>query len=153
MEKIKPSLYSPEIYRKCLERIEKLTPNTKAQWGKMNPAQMLAHCAEIQEVSTGKPLENTPFAVKLFKGVIRKMVVGDKPYPKSSKTHPQFEQNFTCDFETEKQRLLKVMEEFVNADIERVLEIRHPLFGKMTLDEKGWVSYKHLDHHLSQFGL
>ena len=29
----------------------------------------------------------------------------------------------------------------------------HPLFGKMTIDEKGWGMYKHLDPHLTQFGV
>ncbi len=153
MTKPKLSLYSPEIYRKCLQRIGKLTPETKPTWGKMSAAQMLAHCAEIQDVSNGKPLENTPFVVKLFKGMIRNMVLSDKPFPKSTKTHPQYEQNSDCDFEAEKQHLQKALEEFVKADMEKAADVEHALFGMLTLEEKGWLNYKHLDHHLAQFNV
>lgn len=153
MEKSKISLYSPEVYRKCLARIAKLTPESKPKWGKMSVAQMLAHCAEIQDVSNGKLLENTRFIARLFKGMIRKMVLSNKPYPKSMKTHPQYEQTSSRDFHAEKQHLLKALEGFVNADMEKVAEVEHTFLGKMTLEEKGWANYKHLDHHLIQFGV
>jgi hypothetical protein len=154
MEKlIKKSLYSPEVYRECLDRIEKLTPETRPRWGTMSAAQMLSHCAEIQEVSNGKELKNTPFPVKLFKGLVRNMVVNEKPYPKNSKTHPQYRQTAARDFETEKRRLLAALDQFVNMDQKQAEAIRHPLFGKMSPEEKGWSIYKHLDHHLTQFGV
>ena len=82
---------------------------TQPQWGSMTAAQMLAHCAEIQEVSNGKELKNTPFIAKLFRGMIRKMVINDKPYPKNTKTHPQYLQTKACDFANEKKRLLDAL--------------------------------------------
>ena len=141
-----------DVYQDTLARIEKITPGTKPQWGSMTSAQMMAHCAEIQEVSNGKELKGTPFIAKLLKGYIRKMVVSDKPYPKSTQTHPQYKQTVDRDFEAEKKRLLAAMEQFVQLQ-EKVGEIPHSLFGQMTADEKGWSMYKHLDHHLTQFGV
>jgi hypothetical protein len=149
----KQSLHSPDVYQDCLRRIEQLTPETTPQWGNMTAAQMLSHCAEIQEVSNGKALNNTPFLVKLFKGMIRNMVVNDKPYPKNTKTHPQYRQTSDRDFETEKKRLLGALDEFVNADTEVAGRANHPLFGEMSPEEKGWSMYKHLNHHLTQFGV
>lgn len=145
------SLYSPGTYQESLDRIEKLTADSQPQWGKMSVAQMLSHCAEIQEVTNGKELKNIPFVARLFKGMIRKMVVGDKPFPKSSRTHPQYVETSDRDFEAEKRRLLGALEVFVNRE-EREMP-PHPLFGKMSTEEKGWAMYKHLDHHLSQFGV
>ena len=147
---VKKSLYSHDVYQRCLARIGKLTPETQPQWGSMSAAQMLAHCAEIQEVTNGKALENTPFMVKLFKGMIRKMVVNEKPYPKNTRTHPQYKQMAEQDFETEKGRLLGALAQFIE---EEGTPGRHPLFGAMSVEEKGWSMYKHLDHHLSQFGV
>ncbi len=149
----KKSLYSPEVYQNCLSRIEELTAETKPQWGSMSAAQMLAHCAEIQEVFNGKELKNTPFIAKLFKGMIRNMVVSEKPYPKNLRTHPQYKQTIDRDFETEKKRLLGSLDKFVNMDEEEAKQIKHPLFGKMTAEEKGWGTYKHLEHHLDQFSV
>ncbi|WP_457652898.1 DUF1569 domain-containing protein [Rhodocaloribacter sp.] len=146
----KQSLYDPDVYRRTLARIDALTPESRPRWGTMNAAQMPAHCAEIIEVANGKPLENTPLIARLFKGMIRKMVVGERPYPKSTRTHPQYRQTSDRDFETEKQRLLDALEQFKETEGER---IPHPLFGEMSAAEKGWAMYKHLDHHLTQFGV
>lgn len=154
MEKLaKRSLYTPDVYRECVNRIEQVKPGSQPLWGSMNAAQMLAHCAEIQEVSNGKALNNTPFLARLFKGMIRKMVVNDKPYPKNSRTHPQYKQIDERDFDAEKNRLLKALEKFVNDGPDNAEKNPHPLFGNMTADEKGWSMYKHLNHHLAQFGV
>ncbi len=146
----KKSIYQPEVYHDILARIDKLSFESAPQWGTMDAAQMMAHCAAILDVSNGKPLENTPFVARLFKGMIRKMVVGEKPYPKSSKTHPQYLQSSSKDFELEKQHLLKSLEKSRKMEGE---ETKHALFGALTKEEKGWSSYKHLDHHLTQFGV
>ena len=61
-----PSLYAPEVYDTCLRRIDAVTEETRPQWGSMSAAQMLSHCAEIQEVSNGKDLVGTPLIVRLF---------------------------------------------------------------------------------------
>lgn len=148
------SIFDEETYNESLARIDNLTTDTQPQWGKMSAAQMLAHCSEIQDVANGKELKGTPFMVKLFKGMVRKMVVGEKPYKKNSPTHPQYRMaDSQHDFDTEKKRLLSALDKFYNEDPEILAQIIHPLFGKMTKDEKGWSIYKHLDHHLGQFGV
>jgi hypothetical protein len=118
----------------------------------MNVAQMLAHCAEIFEVTNGKELKGTPWFVKLMGGLIKRMVLSPKPYPKETGTHPQYVVADERQFETEKQRLLNALEQFATADKAIAEQRKHPIFGTMTLDEQGWSMYKHLDHHLAQFG-
>ena len=148
MEQI--SLYHQQTFDQTLERINKLTPDTKPQWGKMDVAQMMAHCAEILDVSNGKPLQNTPWVARLFKGYIKKMVIGPKPYPKNTKTHPQYLQTTPKDFEDEKRHLLKALDKLKEMEGQA---IEHTLFGVLNKEEKGWAMYKHLDHHLVQFGV
>ena len=115
---------------------------------------MLAHCAEAQEVANGtKKLEGAPFVAKLFKGFIRKTVVNEKPYPKGTKTHPQYLQSTERDFQREKEYLLSALKMFVKMDEAKVARVEHLLFGRMTREERGWGMYKHLDHHLKQFGV
>jgi len=146
----KKSLYDPEVFHETVERINQLTTETKPQWGKMDAAQMMAHNTEILDVFNGKPLLNTPFLAKLFKGMIKKMVVGVKPYPKNSKTHPQYIQTGAKDFDAEKQNLLNALNKMRESEGEK---IEHALFGVLNTDEKGWSLFKHLDHHLTQFGV
>ena len=144
------SLFSPDVLDACLQRIERLTADTQPQWGSMSAAQMMAHCAEVQEVANGKGLVGTPIFVKLFAKMVRNMETNDKPYPRNSRTHPQSVPHQEQDFEVEKLRLLAALHSFVDAG---PIEGRHPLFGRMSAHERGWSGYKHLDHHLTQFGV
>ena len=78
------------------------------------------------------------------------MVTGPKPYPKNSKTHPQYLQTAPKDFQPEKEHLLKALQNMVETKDQQV---KHAMFGVLSSDEKGWAMYKHLDHHLTQFGV
>ena len=147
------TLYDEDHYASIIQRIASLSSDTMPEWGSMTVAQMLAHCAEIIAVMNGKPLLNTPFYIKITKGLIRKLVVDDNPYPKNSKTHPQYKQTEEKQFQEEKIKLLNIMDEFVNDPIEEAEKKEHPLFGAITREEKGWSMYKHTDHHLQQFGV
>ena len=149
----KKSLFDEEVYNSFINRVNKLTPESQPQWGKMTVSQMLSHCAEIQEVATGKKeLKGTTFFLKLIKGVIRKFVVNDQPYKKSMPTHPQYVQKEDKDFETEKTRLLNALKYF-ETHSEEDNHAPHPFLGKMTGAELGWGMYKHHSHHLDQFGV
>jgi hypothetical protein len=86
-----------------------------------------------------------------LKPFVRKMVVGPKPYPKSTRTHPQYMQGEEKDLAIEKARLLGAMDAFAEMCSGKAL-LEHPFFGEMTVDEAGWAMFKHLDHHLRQFG-
>ncbi len=150
----KKFLYDTPVFEECMARLHKITAETMPQWGKMNAAQMMAHCTEILEVSNGtKELKNTPFLARLFKGYIRKMVVNEKPYRKSTQTHPQYRQTSQKQFESEQNRLVQALNVFLDHFKTNATPTKHPLFGPMTKEEKGWSMYKHLDHHLSQFGV
>jgi hypothetical protein len=144
------NLFDATTYDEVVSRIHKLTPQSQPEWGQMSVGQMLAHCAEVQDVSNGKPLKGTPWFVKMMGGVIKKMVMSDKPYGKNLRTHPQYVMTEPEDFERQRDRLLHSMKTMIALGKSGV---KHPIFGKLTADEKGWMVYKHLDHHLSQFGV
>ncbi len=146
----KLNLYDENVFGGCLDRIEALTPESLPLWGKMDSAQMMAHCAEIIEVSSGKDLKNTPFMVKMLKKLIRRMVLSDKPYRRDMKTHPQYIRSSRLDFDDEKERLVRVLKRSLT-DKDR--PTTHPLLGILTPEERGAASYKHLNHHLEQFGV
>lgn len=145
------SLFDQDTYRDLLARIARLRADTQPQWGTMNAAQMCAHCAEVAEVANGKALVGTPWYIRLLGGLVKKMVLSDKPYPRGARTHPQYETASSVDFDEQKARLLAVLESMVSAGRAHAAEIRHPIFGAMTADETGWAMVKHLDHHLTQF--
>jgi hypothetical protein len=146
----KKSLFDQDVYDEIRERLDRLNADSEGRWGSMTVAQMLGHCAEVIEVSNGKKLEGTPFFVKLFAPVVKWMILSEKPFPKMTRTHPQYEYTEPHDFQEQKDRLIQAIDEFRAGG---PAAARHPVMGKMTPEERGWGNYKHLDHHLHQFGV
>ncbi len=147
------SLYNPEVYAECLGRLAKITAESAPQWGKMSAAQMFAHCTEVQLVTNGEKDLKSPLLMKLFKSRIRKTAFGDVPYAKNSPTAAQYVIKDEKDFQQEKKHLLTALATFHNMEPAVAEHIAHPFFGKIPLDERGWGMYKHLNHHLVQFGV
>lgn len=149
-----PNIFTKEVAERVIDRINKLTPSSQPSWGKMNVAQMLAHCCVAYEmVYTDKHPKPGFFMRFILKSFVKKMVVSDKPYPKSSKTAPAFLITNEKDFETEKKRLVDYIRET------QVLgayifdgKFSHS-FGPLSDNEWNNMFYKHLDHHLKQFGV
>jgi|SRR5215831_5916985 len=146
------SLFETSASTEILDRLEKLQPETKPLWGKMNVSQMLAHCTVPLEAALGdKQFKRTFFGV-LFGKMGKKQVLKDEPFKKNLPTDPNFIIKDTPDFRIKKSQLESLIKRFSSSDPEAVSARSHPFFGKMNADEWGWLQYKHLDHHLRQFG-
>lgn len=149
-----PNIFSKEETQKMLSRIEKLTSETQPLWGKMNVAQMLAHCAVTYELTDEskykKPNALLKFFLKLF---VKNSVVNEIKYPKNSRTAPYFLITDQRQFEQEKKRLTNHITETQNLG-EAFFDGKESYsFGKLTKAEWNNMFYKHLDHHLAQFGV
>jgi hypothetical protein len=134
-------------------RLDALRPEGPRLWGKMDAAQMLAHCAVALELPMSDPARKQLLIGKLFAPFVRKKYLGDAPFPKSSPTDPAFIVAAPCDFAAERSRLQAALARFVERGPARAGESVHTFFGRMTGEEWGRLVYKHLDHHLRQFGV
>lgn len=149
-----PNIFTQPVADTLLARINKLSSETQPQWGKMNVAQMLAHCCVSYEMAFenkhAKPGAVARFFLKAF---IKPTVCTEKPYKKNSQTAPAFLITDQRIFETEKARLIAYINKTVEAS-ESFFKGKDSLsFGTLSLDEWNAMFYKHLDHHLSQFGV
>lgn len=147
------SLLQQKPYENIIQRLEKLTPESQPTWGKMDVAQMLAHCQGPLKVALGKMDMKKPNAVmrmafKLFK----KSLYSDKPWQKGLPTSAEFKVVDQKDFDTEKKALLEWVAAF-HAEKNRTDWPPHPFCGQFTPEQWGKMQYKHLDHHLTQFGV
>lgn len=133
------------------QRFEKLSDKTTSEWGKMNAAQMLAHCTATMQMPVGDiQIKKSPLSLIgwMFKGLFR----NEKPFGKNSPTAPEFIMKDSRDFEVEKQRFLEAFQKLAKGP-DAVKCFQHPFFGKMTCDDWGRLMYKHMDHHFRQFGV
>lgn len=147
------NLFHQATAGEILERLEKLQPDSKAVWGKMNVSQMIAHCQAPLNVALGITSLKQSFMGLLFGRIAKKQLLKPEPFKKSLPTAPEFVIKTTPDFSIEKQNLKLLIERFAATDANTVSSRVHPFFGKMTGEEWGFLEWKHLDHHFRQFGV
>lgn len=147
------SLFTTEAHDEILSRIEKLDKNVQAKWGKMNASQMLAHCNfPLQVALHDIVLEKPNLFKRLLFAMFKSSLYDDKPWKQSLPTTKEFIVNTDKDFEAEKTRLVNIINRFHKEKI-RSEWPPHPMFGSFTNEQWGKMQYKHLDHHLKQFGV
>ena len=149
-----PNIFTKDVSEKVMGRINKLKPDAQPHWGKMNVGQMLAHCNVTYELlfedKHAKPKGFMKFFIKLM---AKKTVVGEKPYPKNIRTAPAFLMTGEKNFDAEKNRLIDYIKRTQALGEKHFDDKESHSFGKLSIDEWNNMFYKHLDHHLTQFGV
>lgn len=148
------NIFDPDVTDELIARIRALTPDRQPEWGKMDAAQMLAHCCVGYEIGVDRS-HPQPGALKRFamRLLIKRTVVGEKPFPRNSPTAPEFRIADEREFETEQERLIGYLETCRDLGRDHFDGRDYPNFGRMTATEWNNLFYKHLDHHLTQFGV
>jgi hypothetical protein len=149
-----PNIFSREVTDQLIDRLNKLDNKSQPKWGKMDVAQMLAHCNVTYEMAfDNKHPEPKGFKKFILKTLVKPVVVNEKPYKKNSRTGPMFLIADKRVFETEKARLIEYMNKTVEAGANHFDGKKSNSFGVLTVPEWNNQFYKHLDHHLTQFGV
>ncbi len=149
------NVFAKEVSEELIQRINKLNNASPSQWGKMDVGQMLAHCNVTYEMvyeTTKHPKPNVlmRFVLKLM---VKPIVVGEKPYKKNSRTAPQFLISDERVFQTEKDRLIAFINKTQKLGSSHFEGKDSNSFGSLSSQEWNNMFYKHLDHHLRQFGV
>ncbi len=146
------NLFQSEVLEEIKRRIEQLQPNSERLWGKMEVAQMLAHCSATMEAAVGEKNPQRMLIGRIFGPFIKFVFSNDKPLKKNTPTDKSFLVIDQRNFEKEKSRLIEFLNKFYSGGPEKVTSHPHVFFGKLTPNEWSIGMYKHLDHHLRQFG-
>ena len=145
------NLFDPAVKQDILVRINKLTPASKPLWGKMNVAQMLAHLQVPIGVADGSQKLKRTFFGRIVGPMVKSIIYNEKPFKRSLPTDPSFVMTGSeKDFEAEKSKLMAMVSNFSEASI---VNETHTFFGKLTKEQWSKGTWKHLDHHLQQFGV
>lgn len=149
-----PDIFDSATHITLLSRIRALPSTTSPLWGSMNVAQMCAHVCVTYEYVYGNRADTPPLVMRwLVRLLFRDLLVGAKPYPKGSPTAPSMKIIDIRNFEAERNRLVAYTER-VFADGPAAFDGRPQVtLGPLTCQEWSTLLYKHLDHHLRQFGV
>jgi len=148
-----PNIFTKEVANTVVQRINALTPATTPEWGKMNASQMLAHCNVTYEMVYEDKHPKPNFFVKMMlKSFVKKLVVSEAPYPRNSRTAPAFLVTTDKEFNAEKSRLISHITKTQELGEAHFNNKESNSFGPLNSTEWNNMFYKHLDHHLKQFG-
>lgn len=135
-------------------RIALLGPDSARQWGKMNPAQALEHCSRGIEMALGDKTPPRVLAGRILGWIVKPLALGnDEPMRRNSPTAKQLVVLDERDLGTERARLCGLIERFAAGGPAGCTTHPHAFFGPLTPEQWAILTYKHLDHHLRQFGV
>ena len=144
----------PDDNKSLISRLFRLMPDAQRRWGTMTAGQMLVHCADQLRVSRGeKPVTSlrVPSLLRpLLKWFFITRAKGFKPNMKTlheldakgGMTPPV---SFAADHAT----LLRLLQPAGYSPA----GVNHPVFGHLSAQEFGEITWQHLDHHFRQFGV
>ena len=148
------NVFDPAITAELIHRIEQLQPTSPALWGKMSVDQMLAHCNVAYEMAfTDKHPKANPILRLILKAFVKPGVVNEVPYKKNLPTAPAFRIKNEKNFGEEKARLIDFLQQTQALGTAHFEGKDSLSFGPMTGTDWNNQFYKHLDHHLGQFGV
>ena len=147
------SLFDKNTANELVERVHLLTPVSEQLWGKMNVSQMVAHCRTGLEVACGEKTVKRIFIGYLLGPLFKSSFYNEKPFQKDLATAEIFVMKDEHDFEVEKEKLIQKINQFQEGGAQKCTTAPHGFFGKLTADQWAIGMYKHLDHHLRQFGV
>lgn len=149
-----PNIFNQDISEKVIHRVNLLTEGATPLWGKMDVSQMMAHCNGVYEMAYEdnhpKPNFLMTFMLKAF---VKNIVTSEKPYKKNSRTAPGLLIKEEKDFKLEKDRLINYIIKSRKIGEDSFDDKISLSFGRLSKTEWNNMFYKHLNHHLVQFGV
>jgi Protein of unknown function (DUF1569) len=148
-------LFDPILAEDTKQRIMRLRPESERQWGQLTLAQTLAHCTSGLQMAMGavNP-KRASFPANVIGKLIKPLVFNDdKPIRRNAPSAPELISDpKQCDFERERIQLIAAIDSFATRGAACCSQHPHPFFGPLNPQQWAVLMYKHLDHHLRQFG-
>lgn len=145
------SLWQPDARTEILGRLGRLTPDHRPAWGRFTAPLMLAHLSDALRMAFGDlptrskrlPIRHPPF---------KQLLIYWLPMPKGLPTSAELISRAPDAWDSEMASCRSLVERFGHESPDRAWP-EHPAFGTMTSRRWGVIGYRHIDHHLRQFGV
>jgi hypothetical protein len=148
------NLFDAATVAEVKDRLAHLGPESERQWGKMNAPQAVAHCSAGLELAMGDRRPPQLWLGRIIGWIIKPMALGnDAPMRRNSPTVPSIVVADERDLRAERDKLTALIDRFAASGPAGCTTHPHSFFGRLTPQEWAILMYKHLDHHLRQFGV
>jgi hypothetical protein len=147
-----PSFWDSDARDDICRRVERLTPEARAEWGKFTAAKMLAHLNDAMRMTSGE-LSVAPRNTPLRFWPVKQLVIYVLPFPKGVPTAPELLARCEAAELATELAAFRTLATRVAAKRADESWPAHPAFGALTHKAWGVLAWRHADHHLRQFGL
>jgi hypothetical protein len=144
------SIWQEGARRELSDRIGALPPDRRAQWGKFTAPQMICHLAESLKMAMGD-LKVAPKRLPIRYTPLKQLIIYLAPFPKGAPTAPELLARQPRDLTADVADLQRLLARAASAPTTDSWP-EHPAFGKLSTRAWGVLIYRHMDHHLRQFG-
>jgi hypothetical protein len=147
------SIVNTNANEEIIARINKLLPTSKPEWGKMTVGQMFAHCTVGFKIAFGEIKPKSNFLFKILGKFFKKKIFAQENFKKNSPTAKEFIITDNKNFFEEKSTLITYIRKCADKGSDVFSKEPHVFFGKLTAEEWDELMFKHINHHLKQFGV
>ena len=145
------SMWDTAAQREVHDRLTTLSADRRAHWGKMSAQQMVCHLSESLKMALGE-LKVAPKKLPIRYPPLKQLIIYVAPFPKNAPTAPELVITTTANAWTrDVENLQALMDRFAARGNEGPWA-DHPAFGRLSSRAWGVLVYRHMDHHLKQFG-
>jgi hypothetical protein len=144
------SIYDESAQREVRDRITTLSPDCRAAWGKMSAPQMICHLSQSLQMALGE-LKTESKRLPIRYPPLKQLIVYVAPFPKNVPTAPELLERSPHDWQTDVAELTALVDR-MGARRGSGAWPEHPAFGRLSERAWGVLTYRHMDHHLRQFG-
>lgn len=149
-----PDVFDPAVTAALLARLERLQPDMQPRWGDVDATWMVEHCARTYETDWEQEHARlSPLWRALNRWVIKWRVTSESPFSEAAPGPASPVLANAAELDRARQRLSACIRETHGLGTQAFEGKRHPLFGRLSARQWSNHFWKHLDHHLRQFGL
>jgi hypothetical protein len=145
------TIWDDSSRRDIHERISRLAWDAHGRWGSFTAPKMVCHLADSLKMALGD-LPVQPRRMPIRYPPLKQFIIYIAPFPKSAPTAPELLARQPAEWAADVADL--------NALVDTVAArgpggglVDHPAFGRLSTRAWGVLIYRHMDHHLQQFGI
>ena len=149
-----PTIFNPDSAKAIQARIDRLTPDARPLWGRMSAGEMVCHLTDAFKVALGETPTNLRTSI-LSNRLVRWLIISVFPLPRGkATTSREFQLTLPANWNADRGDFRRYFERvLVKGRDPNATWNTHPSFGRMGTNQYGKLMYKHMDHHLRQFGV
>jgi hypothetical protein len=144
------SIWQDQHREEINDRVGRVSWDRPGAWGKFTAPKMICHLADSLKMAMGD-LPVAPKRLPIRYPPLKQLIIYAAPFPKGAPTAPELLAREPREWAND---VADVQALLARAASARTTETwpEHPAFGRLSKRAWGVLIYRHMDHHLKQFG-